>query len=139
MSGVHADNRARINEAANQLRARRRIDPDTGCWIWTGQVSRTSGAILSLHGSVHPAARMSWDFHYPDSPSLFGGCIVKHICKNRACINPGHLYTVRIEWKGNRACLRGHWLTEDNTYIWLAANGREIEACKQCRHLRRTL
>jgi len=129
---------ARINEASIQLRLRRRIDPETGCWMWTGAKDRHGAAILSLHGSQDPAARMSWDFHYPDSPSTW--CIVKHICKRRACINPEHLYTIRVSWfLPYAACQGGHTLHEDNTYIWLAANGREIQACKQCRHLRRTL
>ena len=128
------------HEVGDRLRTKHRVDPVTGCWVWTGHVDCNGTAVFSLHSSVYPAARRSWDLHYPDSPSLFGGCTVRHICKNSACINPEHLYVVRAKtYRGWGVCFKMHRLIEDNTYIWLAANGREIQACKQCRHLRRTL
>ena len=129
---------ARIRAAGNQLRMKRRIDPVTGCWVWTGAKDRSGAAIFSMNGSQDPAPRMSWDFHYPDSPST--GCLVKHICKCRACINPEHLYTIRVNWSfPYQVCQGGHTLTEENIYIWLTENKREIVACRQCQGLRRSL
>ena len=124
-----------VNAARNQIVSRRRLDASTGCWIWTGPTDHNGYGILSQNGSIDPAHRVSWDLYYPDSPCRLGN--VRRSCKCKACINPEHLYVTRTDWRAaGNPCLRGHQVLGTNAYIWLTPYGREVTACRQCRHFR---
>jgi hypothetical protein len=61
---------------------------DSGCWEW--QKFKLEGyGITSLDGHREQAHRASWKVHKGPIPD---GIQVNHKCRNRCCINPGHLY-----------------------------------------------
>lgn len=112
-------------------------DPDTGCWIWQLGMFRTG------YGSVWNGERntVAHRVYYED---LIGpipdGLTLDHLCRNRACCNPGHLEPVTMRENvlrgdsitGRNArkthCLRGHPFDEQNTRI-MKGGGRACRAC----------
>ncbi len=67
-------------------------DPESGCWIWRGQISNSgygrmmySDANGRMMESAHRASYMAFIGPIPD------GTIIRQSCGNRLCINPDHL------------------------------------------------
>ena len=64
------------------------VNPETGCWEWQrGQDGRGYG-VMYLDGVRWKAHRLYFTLaygHYPD------GLEIHHACRNRGCVNPGHL------------------------------------------------
>lgn len=75
---------------AERLRVASRVDPDTGCWIWTGsRVPFGHGrAKIGLHKSVY-AHRLSYETFVGPIPD---GMFVCHRCDVPSCVNPEHLW-----------------------------------------------
>ncbi len=95
----------------------------TPCWIWR----------LNLTSAGYGQYRSLYEHHIgpvPDDLEL------DHLCRVRACVNPGHLEPVTHAEnmrRGIRAtqthCTNGHEFTQDNTYVKPTVGTR---ACKQC-------
>lgn len=64
------------------------IDPDTGCWMWTGGTKAGYGAVWD-GGKMHRAHRVSYEAYVGPIPK---GMHVCHKCDTPACINPDHLF-----------------------------------------------
>lgn len=70
-------------------------EPNSGCWLWCGSVTRGGYGHLNvaLPGSrarrAHPAHRLSWIAHQGPIPT---GLWILHKCDVRSCINPDHLF-----------------------------------------------
>ena len=69
--------------------------PDSGCWIWRGQVSNSGyGRILlkcadgTRMESAHRASYAAFVGPLPE------GTQIRQTCQNRLCINPDHLEIV---------------------------------------------
>lgn len=67
-------------------------EPNTGCWLWTGDANGAGYGILGTE-SHQPrrqrAHRISYELAYgPFDPSL----VVCHRCDTPACVNPQHLF-----------------------------------------------
>lgn len=67
-------------------------DPDSGCWLWRGQISNSGYGRIMLSGadgrameSAHRASYLTFVGPIPD------GTFVRQSCGNRLCINPEHL------------------------------------------------
>lgn len=112
----------------NQIRDRITEDPDTGCWIWTGQLRKGYGR----YGG-RPAHRISYEAFVGPIPE---GLVIDHLCRNRACVrpHPDHLEPVTPAENDRRArayvqkhpgesvhhgakrwCIHGHEYTPENT------------------------
>ncbi len=102
-----------------RIMARVRIDPETGCWIWTGPTSGSSGRgkdypRMSLNGRMVATHRVMWTNEHGYIP---GNKELDHACRNRLCVRPdeGHLelvshsVNIKRQWKARKeAAMIGH-------------------------------
>lgn len=108
-----------------RIKRRVAIDPQTGCWNWTGaKTPRGYGKIgcgrrvVYTHRATHEAAR-----------GPLGPLQIDHLCRNTSCCNPDHLEAVTARENTLRGaspaalnaakthCKRGHAFTPDNTAL----------------------
>lgn len=108
------------------------------CWIWTGARFEHRGG----YGAVGYEGR-TWRVHRLTYTLLAGpippGLELDHLCRNRACCNPGHLepvvHAVNLERgaTGRRKshCVNGHALVGDTLFVRQRKEGERWE-CRTC-------
>lgn len=115
---------------------------DNGCWQWMGgRTTNGYGSCLNYleqgeqRKTIH-AHRLSWLIAHGSIPD---GLQIDHLCRNRLCVNPGHLEPVTQRENLHRGdtmaahnaskthCKSGHAFSEANTRQ--TATGR---ICRQC-------
>ena len=64
------------------------VEPNTGCWLWTGSYNCGYGALFS-GGKNHRAHRMMYERMTGSIPE---GMCVLHKCDTPPCVNPKHLF-----------------------------------------------
>lgn len=103
------------------------------CIVWTGATDRGYG-IVWINNKRIRAHRIVYEQTYRP---LKLGEEVDHICRNRICVNPGHLEAVSgainrhregLAKKDRPRCKRGHLYDEFNT--WYNKNGDRF--CRRC-------
>lgn len=77
----------RLDYIKNRIINESILDSETGCWNWTGKLSKGYGFIVvnkRLDGA-HRASYMCFRGSIPKE------LLVRHMCNNPACVNPEHL------------------------------------------------
>lgn len=113
-----------------------RVDRSGDCWAWTGALNAKGYGICRYQGRTLLAHRLAFGFTSGPVPS--GD--LDHLCRNRRCVNPGHLEAVlhrdnvlrgespvAVSVRTN-SCQKGHELTPENTYVYDGGRRR----CRTC-------
>ena len=105
--------------------------PD-GCWIWKGSRMLSGYGRFGLgNGKYYRAHRMAYEMIKGAIPK---GLALDHLCRNKICVNPGHLEPVTPVENVLRAvrlithCKQGHPFEGDN----LAYDKRGWRKCRIC-------
>lgn len=73
-----------------RLMAKVEMDPNSGCWLWTGAPSPGGYGEIRVGGRVQTGAhRLSYTLHVGPIPP---GLHVCHACDTPPCVNPAHLW-----------------------------------------------
>lgn len=130
------------------LKSRCVIDPQTGCWLWTGNKTTTGQyAEVRWNGRTRRVHQITYALAKGPIPP---GLVPDHTCRVRHCINPDHLEAVTqrenllrspdtVAGKHARKthCKNGHPYDEANTIIINAERGwRDCRACRRAKRAR---
>ncbi len=102
----------------------------TGCWLWTGAMTKGYGDIWAPAFGTRKAHRLSYLVFKGQIPVELA---LDHKCRNPSCVNPDHLEPVTREENTRRyaasllRCKRGHEFT---------GKFRGARTCRECAKLR---
>lgn len=109
------------------------------CWEWKSAKTKAGYGVLTINRKVIYAHRFSYTLFNGEIPE---GLSLDHICRNRGCVNPGHLEAVTHAENMARSipatkthCKRGHLLEGDNLKI--TRSGQRW--CWECHYIRKPL
>lgn len=88
-----------------------KIDPETGCWNWTGQFMTSGYGLIKCFGQMKGAHRLSHELYHGPIPENF--CIL-HSCDNKKCVNPDHIRSGTHAENTHEAIERGLIKTGEN-------------------------
>lgn len=115
-------------------------EPNTGCWLWSGALSRSGYGHFGTFGRTVLAHRWMYEWKVGRIPD---GLCMDHLCRVRCCVNPDHLEPVTKGENSRRSpimgrpdkgwrlthCKRGHPYSGPN--VWFSVNGLRRQ-CKAC-------
>lgn len=125
-------------------------EPNSGCWIWLGQVD--SLGYGRFRGGI--TSRLAHRWAYEAMRELIpSGVECDHLCRVRCCVNPAHLelvtHTINMQradlrnvsivakarFQSQTHCKRGHEFTSRNTRIIRHRDGRTQRHCRLCQNI----
>lgn len=94
--------RLRNSDITHKITSRYIPEPNSGCWIWTGNVKKNGYGSITIGGSNFYAHRLMYENFVGKIPPKM---VLDHKCRIRCCCNPDHLEVVspgenlRRTWK----------------------------------------
>jgi hypothetical protein len=128
----------------SRFRSKHKVS-DAGCWPWSGFIESNGYGGFSYRGAKQYAHRVSYSLY---RGKIKEGLVIDHLCRNRSCVNPGHLDLVtqrenilrgdclsvnRKRYKNQTHCKNGHPLSGENLYVHLQRGTRSCRTCKNRR------
>jgi hypothetical protein len=126
------------------LRSRADVDPQTGCWRWTGSKNSLGYGTVRFEGRTQYVHRVALRLSGREPTKS-----TDHLCRVRCCFNPAHLESVTQRENLRRApssvaamhaakthCKHGHPFDTENTIILNAKGWRDCRACRRARRNR---
>lgn len=119
---------------------------ENGCWIWTACRSQNGYGKTWLRGKYEYAHRAMYTVMVGPIPD---DQVLDHLCRVRACVNPGHLEPVSHRENLARGenfiagvmsrvtCVNGHNYTPENTKYEGATRSRRCLTCRRAYDKRR--
>ncbi len=117
-----------------------KVERSSSCWLWLACLSRDGYGRFRLGDRMVQAHRLAYELSVGPVPN---GLQIDHLCRVRACVNPGHLRPLTktendrigmgppaINARKTR-CAHGHELTDTNTY----RQGGSRRQCRLCNGL----
>lgn len=114
----------------------------SGCWRWTGAIKKDGYGYIKREGNgMMCAHRAAYELFVGPVPP---GKELDHLCRNRWCVNPGHLEPVthyenvrrgaapNIRLHRDGVCIRGHKQTSENIVAFRRENGSIRFRCRPC-------
>lgn len=98
----------------------RKIDPITGCWLWTGYKDKRGRGSMTVieNGKKHPVSVCRLSYEEFTGKKLSGMCCHKLECHNSTCFNPDHLYDGdNSNNQRDRYLQTGMWKNQEKIYI----------------------
>lgn len=77
-----------MSQFAKKFMSRVEFDPNAGCWLWAGPVTRKGYGQLWWNGTRQSAHRLSFETHVGPIPDE---AHILHSCDTPCCVNPTHL------------------------------------------------
>lgn len=124
---------------AERFEAKVSPEPNSGCWLWLGAVTKAGYGIMGIDGSTRPATHISLELQGSERPAP--DQFACHKCDTPSCVNPAHLFwgthsdnmadqkAKGRHWATLKAtCAKGHGWTPENTRI--GKDGRKN--CRSC-------
>lgn len=109
-------------------------EPETDCWMWTGEL--TPNGYARLHGGM--AHLIIWDFF---GGQQFPRSRLHHGCRRKSCVNPAHLRPLTQKEHSQQHktgfCKSGlHRLEGDNLIAYDRQGHTGCRACRRISHAR---
>jgi hypothetical protein len=123
----------------------RTITDINGCWIFQGAITSGGYGAIGIDGKSRSTHMV---MHELDKGPIPPGMEVDHLCRVRACCNPGHLEAVPqiVNWERGESpsrinalrthCKHGHELSGENVRIATRRNRRPSRQCVACHRAR---
>lgn len=120
-----------------KLEARIERDPNSGCWLWSGNIKKSGYGYVWLSATKRACAhRYVYELHRGPVPD---GLQLDHLCRTRCCVNPNHLEPVTARENARRGetgnhlrsrthCPQGHPYDDVNTRYTMVGS----RMCREC-------
>lgn len=139
---VLKETRVEITDLPQRVAEKFKLDPVTGCWVWTASLCKGYGQV-GWEGRVWKSHRLAYTLLVGPIPA---GLVLDHFeCDNPPCGNPEHLRPSLHEVNSARVpgrrttdrCIRGHEWTPENTLIsGTSMAGKPRRHCRACMRIR---
>lgn len=115
------------------------VDAATGCWNWTASLFARTGYAQFRYSPQKNGRGHCWAYEHYVGP-VPPGLQLDHLCRNKRCVNPGHLEAVTAQENVLRSdnacglnarkthCKHGHEFTPENTHV----NKAGSRMCREC-------